>query len=386
MATVVIQKRNRKNGTSYFVSYKETLSGKLRYFKAYSRKKDAQKAANELRVLLDSGGLPQKDRARINPQKFKKVALSLKAKWDQSVQKGELSKKTVSDYCIWLNLLNSIFGDKFLCQISERDIRAYRDNVLSKYTNVTANKHLFIIRMVFDHGLELKALIGNLARDIKMLSEKNHVRNQFLLPGEIDVLIAATRGVRAKFYLPSIIYLGAEHGAAKQEILSLKWSDINFDFKERGIIQFYRTKNKRQRTEYLMPRTKTALLQWRDHLKWMRHRKNIKNIQSDNVFCRLDGTPIKRFDGAWRRTLELAGIRDFHFHDLRHTFCSNLILSGSGLKEAKEMIGHSDISMTDRYAHLSLNHKLKSQEQLAEHYGKSEKIEWARHRLDRTPN
>ena len=373
MATVIIQKRNRKNGSSYFVSFKETMSGKLKYFKAYKRKKEAQQAANELIAMLDSGNLPEKERTKLNPLKFKEVALSLKARWDQFVQRDDLSEKTYTDYCIWLSVLNSIFGDNILCQISEKDIRAYRDKVSSNFTNVTANKHLSIIKKVFQHGHELKALIQNPAQNIETLSEKNHVRNKFLLPDELDNLMEAAKKVRAKFYLPAIIYLGAEHGASKQEILCLKWSDINFEFKEKGIIRFYRNKNKRQRTEFIMPRTKIALLQWRNHLKWMRHRKNIMCIKSDTVFCRLDGTPIKCFNRAWWRALDVAGIKDFHFHDLRHTFCSNLILSGSGLKEAKDMIGHADISMTDRYTHLSLNHKLNAQEQLAEHYRNGEK-------------
>ena len=76
--------------------------------------------------------------------------------------------------------------------------------------------------------------------------------------------------------MPAIIYLGAEHGAAKQEILSLKWSDIDFEFKGRGLIKFYRTKNKRKRTEFLMPRTKQALLDWKDHLEHTRDRINVK--------------------------------------------------------------------------------------------------------------
>jgi len=43
-------------------------------------------------------------------------------------------------------------------------------------------------------------------------------------------------------------------------------------------------------------------------------------------------------------------------------------MSGSDLKDAKEMIGHSDISMTDRYTHLSGKHMMNRQEKLAEHY------------------
>ena len=59
---------------------------------------------------------------------------------------------------------------------------------------------------------------------------------------------------------------------------------------------------------------------------------------------------------------------NFHNHDLRHTYCSNLLLAGSDLKTVKEKIGHRDISMTDRYSHLTANHKLLHQEQLAAHY------------------
>jgi site-specific recombinase XerD len=87
----------------------------------------------------------------------------------------------------------------------------------------------------------------------------------------------------------------------------------------------------------------------------------------------IDGTPIKCFNRAWWHALRLAGIKDFHFHDLRHTFCSNIILSGGTLKVAKELIGHSDISMTDRYSHLTGRHRLHTQNQLAEHYSKNGK-------------
>ena len=61
---------------------------------------------------------------------------------------------------------------------------------------------------------------------------------------------------------------------------------------------------------------------------------------------------------AWRAVCELAGPEDFHFHDLRHTYCSNLMLSGVDLKDVKEIIGHKDLAMTDRYAHLSIERKL----------------------------
>ena len=93
---------------------------------------------------------------------------------------------------------------------------------------------------------------------------------------------------------------------------------------------------------------------------------------SDLVFSHLKGNPIQNFNRAWWATLREAGIEDFHFHDLRHTFCSNLIVSGAGLKDAKELIGHKDISMTDRYSHLTIEHQLTKQLQLSEYYAQKE--------------
>jgi len=204
------------------------------------------------------------------------------------------------------------------------------------------------------------------------LSEKSHERNVFLLPEMINQLVEASQQTRAKFYMPALIYLGAEHGVSKQEALSLTWDDINFDYDDEGTIHFFRTKNGNERTEYLMPRSKEALLAWRNHLERMRRKKGITTLESNHVFCRIiNGEPIKCFDNAWRSVCRLAKISDLHFHDHRHTFCSNLLLTGADHKFVKDMIGHSDIAMTDRYSHLTLNHKRAFQHKLAAHYAKA---------------
>jgi integrase len=150
------------------------------------------------------------------------------------------------------------------------------------------------------------------ASPIRYLGEKKHERNRFILPPELDRLIEAAKTTRAQYYLPDSIFLGAEHGASKQEVLCLRWQQNDFDYGERGIITLYRTKKKVERTEFLEPRTKEALLTWKAHLEWKREKRGIVTPESDFVFCRID-TPIKEFNKSWTSAREIAGIKDFHF-------------------------------------------------------------------------
>jgi len=368
MATVQIQRRKWKKGISYPIYYKDPQTGKKKYYKTFPKFKEAQRAANSLRSLLDTGKHPEKKKKLLKTMTFEQVGESLKAEWGVRFLQGNLSKKTLSDYIIWLNVLNRSFRGRLLFEFSSDEIQKYVNEVASRHTVLAANKYLFIFKKVFEHGLKLDAVVDNPIDALRMFNEKGHERKEFLLPDELDRLIGGTQSNRGKFYMPAIIYLGAEHGACKQEILDLRWHHINFDFAERGIIRLFRTKNKRERVEFLMPRTKQALLSWRNHLRKKRKRDKVSEIKSDFVFCKIDGRPVTRFDKAWKASLAAAGITNFHFHDLRHTFCSNLILSGAGLKDVKEMIGHKDISMTDRYSHLTLAYKLQKQDQLADHY------------------
>jgi len=56
---------------------------------------------------------------------------------------------------------------------------------------------------------------------------------------------------------------------------------------------------------------------------------------------------------VWRSVSARAGLEDFHFHDLRHHFASRLVQSGVDLNSVRELLGHAEITMALRYAHLA---------------------------------
>ena len=130
-------------------------------------------------------------------------------------------------------------------------------------------------------------------------------------------------------------------GMRKEEILSLKWKDV--DFRSR-IIAILDTKNGESREipmNDIVYRTLVA----------------IKETDSPWVFCKKNGERYgnvrKAFEGARKR----AEIVDFRFHDLRHTFASHLVMAGVDLKTIQELVGHKSFETTLRYAHLSPDHK-----------------------------
>ena len=71
------------------------------------------------------------------------------------------------------------------------------------------------------------------------------------------------------------------------------------------------------------------------------------------VFTRRDGAAWGQIRSAFAKALEREGIKGFRFHDLRHTAASHLVMRGASLKDVQELLGHSDLKMTQRYAHLS---------------------------------
>ncbi|MFC1709321.1 site-specific integrase [Candidatus Omnitrophota bacterium] len=73
--------------------------------------------------------------------------------------------------------------------------------------------------------------------------------------------------------------------------------------------------------------------------------------------CRADGKPYTDIRKSFFTACKKSAIIDFRFHDLRHTFGSQLVMSGVDLNTVRELMGHKTLRMTLRYSHLPPDHK-----------------------------
>jgi integrase len=151
-------------------------------------------------------------------------------------------------------------------------------------------------------------------------------------------------------HLTPIVLLAMNTGLRKGELLSLDWGDANLATKML-VVRSEVSKNGRQRHMPLNAEALDLLRMWRRQAKGVAG--NQSALSSGNV-ARI--FPVGDFKKAWTSLLKAADIRGFRFHDLRHHFASRLVMNAVDLNTVRELLGHADLKMTLRYAHLAPEH------------------------------
>jgi integrase len=101
-------------------------------------------------------------------------------------------------------------------------------------------------------------------------------------------------------------------------------------------------------------------------------RSKVRSLKDERIFPpRARAKKAERLDlrTPWEAALKVAGLIDFHWHDLRHTAASYLAMSGVSLVEIAKVLGHRTLAMVARYAHLSDGHIVATGEKLAARMG-----------------
>lgn len=145
-------------------------------------------------------------------------------------------------------------------------------------------------------------------------------------------------------YLEPLIVLAMNTGMRKGEMLSMEWEHVNMEDRYLTIVS-ENAKSKNKRTIPLNATVYDMLNRWRS-----------QNPDTVLLF-ESNGLPISSYQYQWESLLKSAGIKNFRFHDLRHHFASKLVMKEVDLNTVRELLGHADLKMTLRYAHLAPEHK-----------------------------
>jgi len=209
----------------------------------------------------------------------------------------------------------------------------------------TLNRYMASLSVVFTYAYKnLEWMDTNPIEKIKKYQEPRG-RVRYLTDDERERLLSACKESLNPLLYPVVI-LALTTGARQSEILNLRWADIDLAAK-RAIL--HETKNGERRT---LPIVEPAL-------SLLRGLADKKDDAEFVFYSRRDTgkTHHANITNAWYAALKKADIKDFRFHDLRHTAASYLAMHGASLAEIAEILGHKTLQMAKRYAHLSDGHK-----------------------------
>ena len=234
------------------------------------------------------------------------------------------------------NLLSNYFKGKFLHEITTKMVERYINMRLQYVKPATINREIAFLKGLYRKFNEWQYLKFNPMKEIRFLKEPPG-RVRYLEEDELKRLFSALENFPLHF--KAIVLLALYTGLRKGEILSLKWGDIDFN---NEIITVTQTKNNERRVIPLNHQVIKIL------------KKLPIDLRSRYVFVNPHtGKPFVDVNRQWYKLLKIAGIEDFRFHDLRHTFASYLAMSGESPLVIKELLGHKSLAMTQKYSHLS---------------------------------
>ncbi len=230
------------------------------------------------------------------------------------------------------------FGDKTLAEVTPKLISAYK--VKRREDGVapaTINKELGLVKAAFNVAIkEWEWCRDNPVRRVAM-EKVNNARVRWLNDEEFASVLE-----RCPDWLKPLVQVARYTGMRRENIVALQWDQVDLF---RKVIMLDQTKNGDRLGIPLCERVTEVF----------KVLARVRHIRSKHVFTGPEG---KAYDGAavsmaFVRACRAAGIENFRFHDLRHTFASLLVQRGVDLYRVQRLLGHRDGRMTQRYSHLS---------------------------------
>jgi integrase len=224
-------------------------------------------------------------------------------------------------------------------------VRGYVNNRrAARVCNATINRELSVLSAAINYARrEWEWEIPNPVSGRKLKEPEGRLR--WITRAEAERLIHAAETEPQAAHLPDFIRVASHTGMRKSELLGLEWQRVDL---QAALVHLEprNTKTGKRRSVPLNKVAREAIL------NRMRFRAQYAPA-SPWVFVHRNGQRIQDMKRAFANACRRAGITDFRIHDLRHTCAAWLVSAGVPLAEVRDLLGHTTIKMTERYAHLA---------------------------------
>jgi integrase len=203
----------------------------------------------------------------------------------------------------------------------------------------TLNREIAMLKAAFEQAREWGHLTDNPARGIKLVRNVTTRPPRILNEQERAQLDAVLAGRNDRF--ATMVSLALNTGLKRNELFSLRWRDVYFGPYPSIIVEKPASRHQNKGRRIPLNREATsALLQWQA----TRSKRNYL------VFPGPSGGQLKSVSYAWRRLMTQANLRDFRLNDCRDDFAARLTRAGVPLSQVRDLLGHSTLSLTEKYA------------------------------------
>lgn len=232
-------------------------------------------------------------------------------------------------------------GNIRIDELSQIKVERWKQDRAKQVKPATVNRELASLKASLNRATEWGLLAINPVKNVRGIKGAQTIRVRYLNAEERKRLYTALES--RTDHIKYIVLLALNTGIRRGEVFGLRWKDIRFGDHPTLTVRVDSAKSKKARHIPLNHQATKTLIEWQ-----------LKSGHRDGyVFPSASGHELTDIKRSWGSLIKTANIKDFRFHDLRHDFASVLVMNGADLYSVKELLGHSTIEMTQRYAHLS---------------------------------
>jgi integrase len=230
------------------------------------------------------------------------------------------------------------FRDHSADSVTPQEIERHFEQCIEdeKWAPSTVNHYRSLLSLTYRLAIRDGKATSNPARATRHRREDNS-RVRYLAPEE-ETKLRTELEARWPGHIPELD-LALHTGLRLSEMYGLDWQDVDL---ARCLILIRRGKNGESR----YARLNSVALKALDDLRK-------RGDGTGAVIRNLEGEPLAGPRYWFEKAIKKAGIANFHWHDLRHTFASRLTMAGVGLRATQDALGHKSVAMTVRYSHLA---------------------------------